>query len=520
MSEKLVLDPAVRRTILTVLVGGLAVLFDTTIVSVALNTLATDLKVSVATIQWVSTGYLLALGVSITLTGWAHRVLGAKRLWMMALALFLIGSILSSLAWSAGSLIAFRVLQGLGGGVLMPLMSTVVMQAAGGKNIGRIMSVVGLPAVLGPILGPVVGGLILQNLDWPWLFWVNVPFCVIGLVLAARYLPADAPAQRARLDVIGFLLLAPSLVSMLFGLSQASGSDAFRRANVFVPVVGGLVLLVLFVVWALRRGTRALLDLRLLKYRQLSSSVTVQFFAGITLYGALLLVPLYFQQVRGLSALQTGLLLIPQGLGTLAIRQYIARLSDSFGARWLVATGFLLVLVGTVPFALADENTNQIILMIGLFVRGAGMGTVTVPLMTAGFRGLSREEVPDASVISRTIQQVGGSFGTAVLAVIVAAAATSPPVESGGALQRAFQHGFWWALGFTAVGVVMSLLLPATVPAAQASEPGRGVGVQGSVSASAAGQSQAATAPLGGQVRDQSVAAAARRSHGSSARDR
>src|SRR5690349_6600341 len=167
-SEKVEIDPAVWRTIITVLVGGLAVLLDTTVVSVALNTLATDLRVSVATIQWVSTGYLLALGGSITLTGWAQRALGAKRLWMVALALFLIGSILSSLAWSASSLIAFRVVQGFGGGILMPLMSTIVMQAAGGKNIGRIMSVVGLPAVLGPILGPVIGGLILEDLDWSW----------------------------------------------------------------------------------------------------------------------------------------------------------------------------------------------------------------------------------------------------------------------------------------------------------------------------------------------------------------
>jgi EmrB/QacA subfamily drug resistance transporter len=256
-SEKVEIDPAVWRTIITVLVGGLAVLLDTTVVSVALNTLATDLRVSVATIQWVSTGYLLALGVSITLTGWAQRALGAKRLWMAALALFLIGSILSSLAWSASSLIAFRVVQGFGGGILMPLMSTIVMQAAGGKNIGRIMSVVGLPAVLGPILGPVIGGLILEDLDWSWLFWINVPFCVVGLALAARYLPADAPAKRAPLDVAGFLLLAPSLLGLLYGLSNASGSDGLTHADVLAPMISGLVLLALFVVWALRRGTGA-----------------------------------------------------------------------------------------------------------------------------------------------------------------------------------------------------------------------------------------------------------------------
>ena len=476
MAEKLRLEPAVRRTIWTVLVGGLAVLFDTTIVAVALNSMATDLDVSVATIQWVSTGYLLALGASITLTGWAQRAFGARRLWIGALTLFLIGSVLSSLAWSAGSLIAFRVVQGIGGGVLMPLMATIVMQAAAGKNIGRVMSVVGLPAVLGPILGPVIGGLILQKLDWSWLFWVNVPFCVVGVVLAARFLPVDKPVERPRLDVVGFFLLAPALVAILWGLSKASGDDGFASTGVLTPVVFGLVFLASFVLWALTCRGKALLDLRLLRYRPLSTSAAVQFFAGLTLYGALLLVPLYFQQVRGLTALQTGLILIPQGVGTLAIRQYIARLSDTVGPRWLVAAGFALVLVGTVPFTGAGAHSNTIILMVGLFVRGVGLGTVTVPLMTAGFRGLSRSEIPDASVISRVSQQVGGSFGTAVLAVIVAAGHSGASAMS--SVERAFHEGFWWSLGFTAAGVLLALLLPAQV--SQSRGPGPALSPDGS----------------------------------------
>ncbi len=184
MAEKERIDPAVLKISLAVVVGALAVVFDTTIVSVALHTLATDLHTSVSTIQWVSTGYLLALGVTIPIVGWAQQRIGGKRLWMIALAIFLVASILCSLAWDAPSLITFRVLQGIGGGMMLPLMSTLVMQAAHGQNLGRIMSVVSLPAVLGPILGPVVGGLILTTLDWRWLFWVNVPFCLVGIVLA------------------------------------------------------------------------------------------------------------------------------------------------------------------------------------------------------------------------------------------------------------------------------------------------------------------------------------------------
>jgi MFS family permease len=169
-------DPALTRTVIAIIAGALAVVFDTTIVSVALHTLAVDLHTTVDTIQWVSTGYLLALGVTIPVVGWAQERFGGKRLWLGALALFLLASILCSLAWDAPSLIAFRVLQGVGGGVMLPLMSTLVIQAARGQNLGKLMSTISLPVVLGPIFGPVLGGGVLNALGWRWLFWINVPF--------------------------------------------------------------------------------------------------------------------------------------------------------------------------------------------------------------------------------------------------------------------------------------------------------------------------------------------------------
>ncbi|MDR1449800.1 MAG: multidrug efflux MFS transporter [Propionibacteriaceae bacterium] len=451
-------DPAVWRTVGAVLVGGLAVLFDTTIVAVALHTLATELHASVAVIQWVTTGYLLALGVTIPITGWAQRLLGGKRLWLIALALFLTGSILSSLARSAGSLIAFRAVQGVGGGIMLPLMSTLVVQAAGGKNLGRIMSVVSLPAVLGPILGPVVGGLILEHLPWPWMFWVNVPFCVAGFVLAQITLPKDGPVRRAPLDAVGFALLAPGLVGLLWGVSNSSEAGGFGRNDVLWPLGAGLGLLAAFTLWSLRRKTGALVDVRLLKHWPLASASMLLFLSGITLYGAMILFPLYFQQLRGTTVLTAGLLLIPQGLGTLASRSLAGKLSDVMGARWLVLTGFLIALLGTAPFGLADANTNGQWLLAALLVRGVGLGAVTIPLMALGFRGLEPAQTPDASIITRIASQVGGSFGVAVLAVIFTGAAAGAATAV--SLASAFQHSFRWAIGFTGAGVLLSLTLP------------------------------------------------------------
>jgi EmrB/QacA subfamily drug resistance transporter len=454
-------DREVFRTAIALIVGALAVVFDTTITSIALPTLVRDLHSSVSEIQWVSTGYLLSLSVVIPVVAWAQSRVGGKRLWMIALTVFLIGSILCSLAWSAPSLIAFRVVQGVGGGLMLPLLSTLVMQAARGRNLGRTMAMISLPAVLGPILGPVAGGVILHSLDWRWLFWVNVPFCVAGIVLALRLLPGDPPTARVRLDLPGLALIAPGTVGLLYGLSNVVHPGGFGRGDVLVPLIGGIVLTALFAGRAARTKSGALVDVRLLRYRPVASSSAMLFLSGASLYGAMLLLPLYFQQSRGASVLTAGLLLVPQGVGSLLSRGLTGRLMDSVGARALVAAGFVLVGLATVPFALAGPHTDVGWLLAALLVRGFGLSVVTVPVMAVAFVGLQRSEVPHASILTRIAQQVGGSFGTAVLVVILAAT-------------HSFGQAFWWAVGFTAVAVALSFLLPgrpAPTPAAAAAPP-------------------------------------------------
>jgi EmrB/QacA subfamily drug resistance transporter len=448
------MDRSLKRLALALVVGAMAPLFDSTILSVALHSLAAELHTSVDTIQWVSTGYLLALGVTVPTVGWLQRRVGGKKLWMASLVVFLIGSILCSLAWNVESLIAFRVVQGIGGGAMLPLLTTLLMQAAGAKGVGRLMAVVSLPTALGPILGPVVGGLILSAAHWRWLFWVNVPFAVAGLVLAWFLMPADGPTERARLDVVGLLLLSPAVVGLLYGLSNVSRDEGAQRFDVWAPFTAGIVLLIGFIGWALRRRGRALVDVQLLRHRPLAASASLLFLSGAALYGAMLLLPLSFQELRGTDALGAGLLLIPQGLGTLLSRSTAGKLNDNFGARIVALVGFLLVGMATVPFAFAGAETNKWWLMTALFVRGVGLGAVTIPLMAVGFVGLQRDEMPHASIITRIAMQIGGAVGVAVLAVILQAAITSVgPVQ-------AFHQSFWWAVGFTGLAVVLSFLLP------------------------------------------------------------
>ncbi len=455
--------PAVPRqaivTAVVLIVGGLAVIFDSTIVSIALRTLADELNVPVSTIQWVSTGYLLALGVTIPVVGWAQARIGGKRLWMIGLTIFLVASIACSLAWNAQSLIVFRVVQGIGGGVLLPLMATLaIQQVPGAASLGRLMALVSLPAALGPILGPTIGGLILNFADWRALFWVNVPFCVAGLALAWRKLPNDPPTGRRPLDVAGLLLISPGLIGVLYGLSNVHPSGGFSRLDVLLPLIAGALLLAGFGLRARRHPATALVDVRLLARRAVGSSSAVLFLSGASLYGSMLLLPLYFQTVRGIDPLAAALLLIPQGVGALLSRTLAGKLTDSIGARLVAIGGFAVMGAATVPFALATAGTSDWWLMTVLLVRGFGMGAVIIPVMSVAYVGLDRAEVADASIITRLAQQVGGAFGTALLAVILESATGG--AQTAADLAHGFDVAFWWAVGFTVLAIVVCRSLP------------------------------------------------------------
>ncbi|SNT10501.1 drug resistance transporter, EmrB/QacA subfamily [Asanoa hainanensis] len=458
MDEKL--DSGVVRTALILIVGAMAVVFDTTIVSVALHTLAAKLDTSVTTIQWVTTGYLLALGIAVPLSTWGLQRFGGKRLWMFALSVFLLGSVGASLAWNVDSLIGWRVVQGIGGGLMLPLMTTLIFQAAHGRSLGRLVTYVALPALLGPILGPLIGGAILTHLSWRFMFAVNVPFCVAGLLLVQRYLHLDAPDRtRARLDVVGLVLVAPGILLVLLGLANAGTAAGFAHPDVVVPLASGIALLVAFIGYALRKS-HPLVEIGLLAKRSVASSSAVLFFSGFSLYGAMLLMPLYYQGVRGTTSLTAGLMLVPQGVGALLSRTVVGSNVDRFGARVIALAGFLVVAAATVPFALADSHTSAWLLAFWMVVRGFGLGAVTMPVMVAGYIGLEKQQIPHSSVLTRTAQQIGGSFGTAVLAVILAAATAHHESAA-----SAFHVAFWWSVAFSAVAVVLSLWLPGAQPA-------------------------------------------------------
>lgn len=467
--QKETLDPAILKVAIILVIGALAPLLDSTMINVAIKTIAGNLKSTVSVIQWVITGYVLAMGIAVPISGWATNCFGGKRLYLFSLILFLVGSILSSLSWNISSLIAFRLLQGFGAGLMMPTLTTMLVQITGGHNMGKLMSIVGIPMLLGPVLGPVLGGVIVNSLSWRWIFYVNIPVTIIALLLALWGLPKDEPSlSKQPLDIIGILLLSPSFTILIYGISRIKSHGGANNSAVIVPLVIGILLMTSFIVYALRTKNKPVVDLHLFQSRNFSASSVLLFLSGIITNGGMLLLPLYYQQVRGESALYAGLLLIPQGVGMLLTRSLVGKLTDSIGSRLIVMISLVITMLGTLPFAFAGANTNQVLLAAAMLVRGAGLGGLFIPIMASAYLGLSRDEVPDASIATRILQTIGGAFGSGILATIVQHQLSSHALNDIQAVAGAYNVAFWWSIGFTMIAIIPAILLPMLkdVPAA------------------------------------------------------
>jgi EmrB/QacA subfamily drug resistance transporter len=463
------IEAHVWRISSVVIVGSIMSILDTTIVNVALATLSRELHATLSQIQWVVTGYMLSLAAVIPVTGWAAKRFGPKRVWLVSLVLFTAGSALCGLATSTTELIVFRVLQGVGGGMILPIGQLMMADAAGPERMGRVMSIVAVPAMLAPILGPTIGGLILDNASWQWIFYVNVPIGVIAVFAALRILPHDKPTTGVvqRLDFRGLALMATGLPLLTYGLAEIGTTGTFGFTHVILPCLVGLALIGWFILHALK-VPNPLLNVRLYKRPTFASASFAMFCLGAALFGGMILLPLYWQDIRHEDVLRTGLLTAPQGLGMALIMPLAGKLTDRWGGGPLALVGVIVTTLATVPFGLIGAHTSILGLSIAMFVRGMGIGFAFMPAMAAAFASLTRSELPDATPQLNVLQRVGGSLGTAVLAVVLQRALVGQHTLAGAA--SAYGTAFWVSAGLTALAIVPCIILLRAERAARAAK--------------------------------------------------
>ncbi|GHE95954.1 DHA2 family efflux MFS transporter permease subunit [Streptomyces fumanus] len=451
------LDPALRRMIGVILVGGIMGILDGSMTAVAVDTLSERFDATLSTTGWVSTGYLLALTVTIPVTAWAVERVGGRRLWLFGLVLFLAGSVASGLSWNIGSLIVFRVVQGVGAGILDPLMLTLLARAAGPTQVGRVMGIMGIVGSTGPVLGPIVGGLILQGLDWRWMFFVNVPIVVVAFVLARRTLPVDPPGTgtaAGRLDVLGVALIGPGVASGVLALSEVAQRGSFTTWQVLLPLAAAVVLLAGYAAHALREsGQPPLIDLRLFTRRSFTASVVAAAVLGLATFASIFVIPLYYQQVRGYGVFESGLRLAPFGVGSALVMPLAGRLSDRWGSRNLALAGAGVALLSSLAFSRFDAGTAPLWPLLAAFTLGIGTGSAGAPVIGSVYRTLPPRLVPQGSSVLYMLNQLGASIGIAVVALLMQNAGADDP-------RSGFRHAYLAVVAALGVMVVASLFIP------------------------------------------------------------
>jgi EmrB/QacA subfamily drug resistance transporter len=462
----------------SVSLAALAVTLNLLVVNVAFGSMSKDLDSSLATIQWVATGYVLGLMAAVSLSGWLSARLGEKRLLVLALLIFCIASTLSAIAWSADSLIVLRIVSGVAGGVVPPLAHTIVVRAAGGLRLATMMSILNGPVLAAPILGPTIAGVLVSSVSWRLVFLVGVVPAAISLGLALRVLPADESRPRQRLDLAGFALLSPGLVLLVFGLAQIGGGSAHTIAEVVAALALGSVLTGLFLVHAGRLGPAALLDVMSLRRRAIVAPMLIASLFNVALFGSAAILPLYFELARGESATFAGLMVAVQGLGSGVGMLVCGRLTERFGARLMTPIAGAIALAGTLPWAHLGPHTSYTLLLAALVVRGAGLSALMNAAYAVAYGTLERDVIPSATAALNIVARVSAAGGVALLVALLdsqvrisGAVGDAVRPATASALADAFSELFVLLSVVAGLAIAAALLVPRDRTARVAAEP-------------------------------------------------
>lgn len=461
--------------LLAVIIGMFMVILDSTVVNVAIPTLVYDFGSTLHTLQWAVTGYTLALSAVIPLAGWMTDKFGSKRVFIATIVMFTIGSLLCAFASTPEQLIFFRVLQGLGGGMVAPIGMAMVFRLAPPDKRGAVMGMLGIPILMAPALGPVLSGYFVEYVSWHWIFLINLPIGIAAVIVALRFLPAFESGKPPALDMLGMILGPIAFAMLAFGVSE--GGVDWGSARTLTGLIVGVVALLLFIVVELRHR-QPLLELRVFRSFPFTQGIILSWILYAALFGSILLFPLMLQQVKGYTPLQTGLILLPQALGSMLFMPIGGRLFDKIGARPIVITGTIFISSALLLMSQITLDRPLYVIMLNLFLLGAGMGLSMMTMNTYILNTAPRHLVGRVTPLTNSAQQVIVSFAVAGLtgylsshsAKLMNAYEGPNPLE---AAVSSFGDTFLLSAGLAVVGFALSLFIRKAKPAPLTGDSGR-----------------------------------------------
>ncbi|RJX38824.1 DHA2 family efflux MFS transporter permease subunit [Paenibacillus pinisoli] len=453
---------AILPPLIAIVVGMIMVILDSTVVNNAIPKLVEYFDTDLKTIQWTITGYTLALSAVIPLAGWMSDKFGIKQIFMTTIALFTIGSVLCGIAQTPEQLILFRIIQGLGGGMVGPIGMAMVFKLAPPERRGSIMGVLGIPMLIAPAFGPVLSGWLVDSVSWHWIFMINLPIGIIAFILGYKYLPKSARHAAPHLDIIG-MCLAPIAFSMLaFGVSE--GGTSWTSASAITGLTVGGIALILFIIVELRQK-QPLLELRAFKSSDFTRGIVLTWVIQLALFGALLIVPLYLQGVMHYSALESGWILMPYAICAAIGMPISGRLFDKIGARPLAICGLSVVSIALFILSGLSMDTPLWLIMVCISVMGLGMGFSMMPLNTHVLSAAPRHLVGRVTPMTTAAQQVVVSFAAAGLTGYLTSQMTFHAARTGAetnpltAVVAAYGDTFFLSACLVSAGVALTLLL-------------------------------------------------------------
>jgi EmrB/QacA subfamily drug resistance transporter len=399
------------------ILGAFIATLNQTLMSVATPELMVEFKISAATAQWLTTGYMLVNGVLIPITAYLMQRFTTRQLFQASMFIFLAGTIVSAIATGFPLLLTGRMIQAAGAGIIMPLLTNVILTIFPPNKRGAAMGMVGLAIIFAPAIGPTIAGYIIENYKWETMFYGMIPFAVIVIVLGFIYLRNVSEPIKTKLDILSVVLSTIGFGALLYGFSRA-GSLGWSDMEVLSTMAVGIFALALFS-WKQMKSQNPLLDLRAFKYNMFSLTTIINIAVTMVMYADMMLLPLYLQNIRGYTAIESGLLLLPGALVMGFLMPVTGKLFDRFGAKWLTVIGMIITILTTLGFTNLTDSTSYTFLVLMSTGRRIGMALMMMPLQTAGLNQLPQKLSAHGTAISNTIRQVAGAVGTSLLVTVM-----------------------------------------------------------------------------------------------------